>query len=222
MSKALAWIRKSKGDEKDIGLQEQRREVFTLAEEFADDIDKLDLGVQTGFSTLSRDGDDLLDEQKEVKNAVHSIREGEYDYLVAYDDTRVARDGYYKVIRHACAQGDTETVYVADIEEDDMGHGVRREVEKHVKQDEIQKARQAIAERKERGYDHGRPPFGFEYDDEGKHWVQNENFETAKNIIHAREKSDPDTYDEIAERTGVSHGTISRILDRKEMYTEKA
>jgi len=216
MTTALAWIRKSKGGEDDIGLQTQRREVQALADELADDVDVLDLGVQTGFSSLSRDGEDLLDRQTEVQTARENVENGEYEYLVAYDDTRVARDGYYKVLKHACAQGGAQTVYVAEIDEDGMGHGVRREVEKHVKQEEIEKSRAAVRERLERGYDHGRPPYGFEYDEEGKYWVHNENFETARNIILARETGD--TYKEIRERTGVPDGTIARILDRKEMY----
>jgi len=44
MSKALAWIRKSKGDDEDIGLEEQRELVRGLAEEVAGEVEVLDLG----------------------------------------------------------------------------------------------------------------------------------------------------------------------------------
>jgi len=43
MSSALAWVRKSKGDDSDIGLQEQRDVVGALADELADDVVTLDL-----------------------------------------------------------------------------------------------------------------------------------------------------------------------------------
>lgn len=217
MTRALAWVRKSKGDEDDIGLQKQREEVFALADELADDVDKLDLGVQTGFSTLSRDGDGLINQQEEVQNAREKLETGEYDYLVAWDDRRVCRDEYYAVIKLACDSGNVDRVFVADIDEGDMGHEVRRKVEEHVKQEEIEKARAAVNERLERGYDHGRPPFGFEYDDEGKHWVPNEKFETARNIIHAIEERG-ETWAEVRERTGASDGAIDRILKNKDRY----
>jgi len=54
MSKALAWIRKSKGDDGDIGLEDQRELVRGLAEEIAENVDVLDLGIHTGFSPISR------------------------------------------------------------------------------------------------------------------------------------------------------------------------
>jgi len=39
MSKTLAWIRKSKGDDEDIGLEEQRELVRGLAEEVAGEVE---------------------------------------------------------------------------------------------------------------------------------------------------------------------------------------
>ena len=53
MSKALAWIRKSKGDESDVGLEGQRELVPALANEVADEVEVLDLGIHTGFSTMA-------------------------------------------------------------------------------------------------------------------------------------------------------------------------
>lgn len=57
MTRALAWIRKSKGSDDDIGLEIQRDDVAAAATEIADDIDTLDLGIQSGFSTITRDAD---------------------------------------------------------------------------------------------------------------------------------------------------------------------
>jgi len=51
MSKALAWIRKSKGDDEDIGLEEQRELVRGLAEEVAGEVEVLDPGIHTQYLT---------------------------------------------------------------------------------------------------------------------------------------------------------------------------
>jgi len=53
MSKALAWIRKSKGDDEDIGLEEQRELVRGLAEEVAGEVEVLDLGIHTQYHKAS-------------------------------------------------------------------------------------------------------------------------------------------------------------------------
>ena len=39
MSKALAWIRKSKGDDSDVGLEEQRELVQALADDIANEVE---------------------------------------------------------------------------------------------------------------------------------------------------------------------------------------
>lgn len=49
MSRALAWIRKSKGKESDVGLEEQRELVRALADDLTDEAELLDLVVHTGF-----------------------------------------------------------------------------------------------------------------------------------------------------------------------------
>lgn len=84
MSKALAWIRKSKGDESDIGLKEQRELVRALANDVADEVEVLDLGIHTGFSTMTRDDPaGLLDQNKDVQEHVDELQAGEYSHLIA-------------------------------------------------------------------------------------------------------------------------------------------
>lgn len=111
MTRALRWVRKSKGSDDDIGLEKQRETTAALSDELANDVEDLDLGVHTGFSSMTREDDDgLLYQNARVVEAVERIREGEYDYLVAYDDRRVCRDEYFSVIKHACVEGDCEIV----------------------------------------------------------------------------------------------------------------
>lgn len=219
MSKALAWIRKSKGSDDDIGLEMQREQVPGLAEELADEVDPLDLGVHTGFSSMSRDDDaGLLDQNDRVQQAVEKLEAGEYDYLVAYDDRRVCRDEYLRVIEYACKQGGCEFVYVGDVEEDDLAYDIHRRVERQTKEEEITKAKAALAERERKGYDQGRPPFGLQFDADGKYWVPDEDFDIARRVIELRDDDVP--YREVRAKTGVPPSTAHGIMERREKYQE--
>jgi len=152
MTRALAWIRKSKGSEDDVGLEEQRRKVPAVADELADDVERLDLGVQSGFSTMTRDDDDgLLDQNAQVLEILDDIRDGRYDYLVAIDDRRICRDEYLSVIQYACQQGGCSIEYVDDVDEDDLTFDLKRRIERDTKEEEIRKSREAIAAKKRRG-----------------------------------------------------------------------
>ena len=75
MSKALAWIRKSRGKDGDVGLEEQREVVPTPAVELADKVETHELGVHTGFSTMTRDDDTgLLDRSERVIESVQKLQ----------------------------------------------------------------------------------------------------------------------------------------------------
>lgn len=220
MSKALAWIRKSKGNDDDIGLEDQREKVKALADELADTRDDLDLGVHTGFSTMSRDDDaGLLDQYEPVTDAVERLQSGEYDYLAAWDDRRVCRDDYYTVIEYACKQGGCEIVYFADVNDDDLTFDLKRRIERDTKEEEIRKAKRAI--KKERGDDRGRPRFGYTYNSSKTEQVPDGyEFEQALQVIQLRNEGE--TYAAINNETGVPEGTISNILDRREQYLADA
>jgi len=220
MSKALAWVRKSKGDDDAVGLALQRREVFALGEELADEVDRLDLGIHTGFSTMSRDAGGMVDENDDVTAAVGRLEAGQYDYLVAYDDERVCRDDYFRVIEYAATQGGAELVYVDDVPDDDLTADIKRRVGRERKQNEIEKSRAAIEERKDRGYDHGRPKYGMSYNDDATKQVPGDDFGDVVDAIELRESGL--TLEEISERTGISVSTVQRITDRVEWYRERA
>ena len=220
MSKALAWIRKSKGDDSDIGLQEQREVVGALADDLADDVVTLDLGVHTGFSSMTRDDPaGLLDQNERVTERVDELEAGAYDYLVAYDDRRVCRDEYFSVIQYAATKGDAEIVYVGDVNEDDLTFDLKRRIERDTKEEEIEKSRRAIERRKEQGYDHGRPRFGMTYDERGEYQVPGEEFDTVLDIF--RHDRNDKSRREIAAAVDVPAATVHRVLDRREWYVER-
>jgi len=220
MTKALAWVRKSKGDDDDIGLQTQRSEVFGHADELAAAVERVDLGVHTGFSTLSRDDDGMLDDHPEVAAVVDALRAGEYDYLVALDDRRICRDGYLQVIQHAATAGDCVIRYVRDVADDDLTHDIKRRVERDTKEEEIEKSKAAIAEKQRRGHDLGPPKFGMEYGPDSNYQVPGENFDDVVAIFERR--ADGDSLSEIADATDTPRGTVYNVLNRKAWYRDRA
>ena len=220
MSKALAWIRKSKGDDEDIGLENQRELVRGLAEDVADEVEVLDLGIHTGFSTMTRDDPaGLLDQNEHVQEYVGELEAGEYSHLVAWDDRRICRDEYFSVVQYAAKQGDAEIIYVGDVNEDDLTFDLKRRIERDTKEEEIEKSRRAIERRKEKGYDHGRPRFGMTYDDAGQYQVPGEDFDTVLEIF--RYDRDGKSRREIAEAVKVPLGTVQNVLDRRDWYVER-
>lgn len=223
MTRALAWIRKSKGSDEDVGLKLQREEVPALAEEIANDVDRLDLGVQSGFSTLTRnDPDGLLDQRADVRDTVEALRRGEYDVLVAWDDRRVCRDEYFSVIEHAAVQGGCEFVYVSDdVQTDDLAFDIHRRVERQTKEEEIKKAKRAIRERRENGCYQGTVPFGLTYAPDKCHLQRDdEEWDVVEEVIERRESGG--SVRDVADATGVPASSVSRIANRGiEWYEEK-
>lgn len=222
MSKSLAWIRKSKGSDDDIGLEDQREKVPALAGKLADEVERLDLGIHTGFSSMTRDEPaGLLDQNEDVRDTVERIRNGEFDYLAAWDDRRVCRDEYFTVIEYACKQGGCEIVYYGDVADDDLTFDLKRRIERDTKEEEIRKAKRALKIKKERGDDLGRPRFGYTYNSSKTEQVPDEDeFERALRVIELRDEGA--TYSTINNETGVSEGTIANILDRREQYLADA
>ncbi len=87
------------------------------------------------------------------------------------------------------------------------------------KRKEIERSKRATQERITNGYDHGRPPFGLTYDEDGHYWVPDRDsgeYQTALTCIQLRE--DGRSWREIATETDVSKDTVRRIHDRRERY----
>lgn len=219
MTTALAWIRSSQGSDDDLGLEDQRELVPELAHEVADAVEMFDLGIHSGFSTMTRDDDSgLLDQNPDVREVVDRVREGEFDVIVALDDRRICRDEYLNVIEYAAKQGGAEFAFVLDVPEDDMAYDIRQRVERETKEEEIRKAKRAVQRRQEQGLWQGPPPFGFTFEESGRYLVKNDDFEVAQEVIMLKETHDR-SYSEIEDDLGVSTSTAWRIVnERREMY----
>lgn len=229
MSRAVAVIRKSQGDEDDVSLQLQRERVGDLAHGLADDVEVIDLGVYTGFSIHMRpDSEERIDTHPDVLALLEDLQAGEYDYLCAWDDTRLARDQFFWTIKRAALLGECELAFVEEPPEDELTFRVQRAVESDVKRREIQKSKAALEQREEQGHDQGRPPFGLTYDDSGERWVpdrereddERSEFQQALDVIEARENGL--SWRDVAAETGVNKNTARRVWDRRERYLQEA
>lgn len=223
VSKALVWVRQSQGSDDSVSLELQREKGRALAEELADNVEMCDLGVHTGFSINSpqktNDDDDRLDANPKVRDAKQRLEDGEFDYLVAYDATRLSRDGYKENLKTSCALGECEMAFV-DEEDDEFARDIRHRAEQEAKQNEIEKARQAVKRRQEKGHYQGGIPFGLRLDERGEFLVPDgEDFDTVQDVFR---EAGSRTYREIAEGRPFSHATVGNILDRRELYEEAA
>ncbi|MFT4921034.1 MAG: DNA invertase Pin-like site-specific DNA recombinase [Haloarculaceae archaeon] len=223
-SKAVAVIRKSQGDEEDVSLTQQRDRVPALADDLADDTERIDLGVHTGFSIHTKDVDEeRIDGHPKIISLLENLRAGEYDHLVAWDDTRLARDQFYWELKRAALLGDCDLAFVQEPPEDELTFRVQRAVESDVKRREIEKSKAALRARARNGYDQGRPPFGLKYDDAGEFWVpdrESGDFSDAVDVIDLRENGE--SWRGIQGRTGVNKDTARSIYERREKYLEFA
>lgn len=154
------------------------------------------------------------------------VEEQAVDAVVVYDKTRIGRDF------------DERMQFVLDLRRTETGlHSARRgpidlsdptdaavesihaAKDDEAKREEIEKSREAVEERIEAGYDHGRPPFGLQFDDNGEYWVPGDRFDDVLEALRLR--NDERTYEEIAETIGVGTGTVYRIVDRREFYIKR-
>jgi DNA invertase Pin-like site-specific DNA recombinase len=224
MSRAVAVIRKSQGDEEDVSLTQQRKRVPDLADDLADDIDRIDLGVHTGFSIHTKDRDEeRIDAHPEIAGLLEDLQAGTYDHLVAWDDTRLARDQFFWELKRAALLGSCEFAFVKEPPEDELTFRVQRAVESDVKRREIEKSKAALKAREQNGYDQGRPPFGLKYDEAGEFWVpdrESGDFSDAIEVIDLRENGV--SWRDIADRTDVHKDTARSIYERRERYLEFA
>lgn len=222
VSNIVCIFRQSQGTDDSVSLELQRERVVELAAEMGEhDPDIIDLGVHTGFSVfMDSDGEEKkkkrIDTNEQILSLLEDLDDGKYDYLLAWDDTRVARDQFYWVVSWHAKNGGCELKFIEEKPENDLTFRVERAVESEVKMKEITKTRKAIKHRQEQGHDHGRPRFGMVYNEAGTRQVPGEDFELVKEIWELKDNGH--TYDEIENETGVSRGTAHRVIKERDWY----
>jgi hypothetical protein len=224
MSSAVRILRSSQGDENKIGLEVQDEVTTTLADDLDTTIERtIGLGIHTAFSAFVRgpEADNRLDNNDEIQELIEELHAGKYDYLLAYDDSRVSRDDFFFVIHYACVMGNTEMVFAEDVDLDSLEFRVKRVVEQHVKQQEIKKSREVRRRRRENGGQEGTPPTGLEWDDDRHGWEPSDDFEAVLRALALKDEGY--THREIVAEIDVvsSTGTVSNIVDRRGEYEDQ-
>jgi len=182
--------------------------------------------LNEGASTSGFDND-----REKYNRLVEKVQADEIGAVVVRDRARLSRDFDERLrlltyFRSADVQlhvvEDRGRVDVDDVQTAAM-ECVHAAMDHIKKKAEIDRSKQAIKERLERGDDHGRPPFGLRYDDAGRQWVpdrESGEFATALEIVRLRE--DGRSWRDIEDETGVNTATARRVYDRKERYLEEA
>jgi len=223
MTEVATLVRQSQGSEDSISLELQREQTMARALELDDDEPhRVDLGVHTGFSIFVKQPDqERLDDNDQVLDLLDRLGAGEFDYLVAHDDTRVARDQFYWVLVWHARRGGCSVEFIEDVPSDDLTFRVGRVVEAEMKRKEIEKSREAKRRRREQGMYEGGVPLGLMFDERGEYLVRDpEEWPTVESVFE--KLAEGQTYNEIVEDVdGISStGTITKIKKRRERYED--
>ena len=164
-------------------------------------------------------------ERPEYAKVRELMRADKIDAVVVRDRSRLGRDfdermqfvldlRRSEVSLHAAREGlvDLSDPYAVVME------SMRAATDDSGKREEIEKAREKVAERVSNGYYHGRPPFGTQFSSDKTRLVPGDEFETVVEVLGMIDAGD--SYRNIHEETGVSLGTISRIKERREDYED--
>lgn len=224
--RAICFVRASQGDDGKESLEYQREVIPETARNLVGDdgeVDVIDLGIHTGFSTYTRHPDEydreLLDHNEDVQRAVEEIEDGVYDFIVARDKERISRDDYFKDFKRAAMFGEAEFVFTDSEGEDvdSISSEVTHVIAKKKKQEEIEAAKEAKRRRQEKGYPDGRPPYGLEYNtDKTGFRPKKGEYEEVERIFELAD--DGVSQREIAEKVDAGIGTVNRILNNRERY----
>jgi len=217
MSKAIGYTRLSQTSDTSIPNQKENIRAY-VREQGWELVEILDEGDRSsGFA---------IDELPEWQKLKQRVVDGAVDAVVVNAKRRIARDEN-EVMRfiadlrsngvelhtHQSGQVSLEEPMQAAIEI------LRASTAAEEKRKEIERSKEAIAKKQERGDDLGRPRFGMTYSDDGTKQVPGERFEDVIEIIQLNNRGH--TYDEISDRTGVPTSTVGRVVNRAEWYIER-
>lgn len=213
---AVGYIRLSQDGK---SLDRQRRDVETYADEHGYTLDEI---YNEGKRTSGFDAD-----RPEYTALLAHVEEGNVDVVTVPNLSRLSRDRKERL--RLLLDVDAAGVQVHSVElgravdlDDDWAlvhQSIRATTDDVEKRKEIERSKRATQERITNGYDHGRPPYGLTYDDDGHYWVPDrgsDEYQTAVTCIQLRD--DECSWREIADATDVSKDTARRICERRERY----
>ncbi|WP_049984100.1 recombinase family protein [Halorubrum sp. BV1] len=218
MSSAVGYTRLSQ--ESDTSIDRQKRHIRAYADE-----NGLTLEAIYDDGERSSGFDESREEYQRVRERVQS---GEIAAVVVNDKRRLARD-FDETMRLVLDLREND-VEAHTFQEGrlDLSDPVQAAVEvlqaaseHEAKKKEIERAREAVQERIQNGYDHGRPPIGFRFDDAGERWVPDREGRFTDVVEAIRMVDDGATYRDVEEELGIAPSTMSGVMDRRDRYLQE-
>lgn len=218
---AWGYVRLSQ-EGRDASLEEQKQSI----REYARDTDGLGLATTRNDGTNTSGFDTDREEYQLLRG---KIADGEIDAVVVRDRARLSRDFDERLRLLTLFRSQNVELHVVEdrgkIDVQDVQTAAMECVHAamdHVKKmAEIERAREAIQQRVERGDALGRPPLGLRYSDDGTEFVPDRKsgeFGDALDVIRLREEGE--SWRGIEEETGVNHSTARSVYERRERYLE--
>lgn len=217
MTRALGYARLSQDGQDDTETQKERirdycdRRGIQLLEIFDDGT------YSTGYS-------DEREAYRELRDRISSDGD-DVDAVVVRDTSRIGRDFDERMALILSLRQTDTALHSADRGRIDLSdaheaavEGIHAASDDVKKQAEIEHARQAVERRMEQGYHQGRPPFGLEFDRDGKNLVPGDDFEEVVDILELADEGASQR--EIARQVSPSRSTVRRVLDNREQYEE--
>jgi len=215
MGDVIGYTRLSQ--ESDASIERQKRHIREYTDEHEMSLLQIyDDGERTSGWDESRE------EYQEVRDRVQS---GEITAVIVNDKRRLARDfdATMRLILDLREHSvEVQTYQEGQLDLSDPVHAavevLQAASEHESKRKEIERAREAVQERIENGYDHGRPPIGFQFDEAGQQWVPDREgrFEDVVEAIRMVERGA--SYREVEDELDIVPSTMSGIMGRKERY----
>lgn len=215
MSDAIGYTRLSQ--ESDTSIDRQKRHILAYA-------DELGLTLETIYDDGERSSgfDESREEYQQVRERVQS---GEIVAVIVNDKRRLARDfdetmrlvldlREHDVEVHTCQEGklDLSDPVQAAVEV------LQAASEHEAKKKEIERAREAVQERISNGFDHGRPPIGFRFDDAGEYWVPDREGRFSDVVDAIRMVEEGSTYRDVKKKLNIAPSTMTHIMNRRDRY----
>ncbi|MDS0474340.1 recombinase family protein [Natrinema sp. 1APR25-10V2] len=207
----------------DPSIKRQKRHIREMAEDHDYNLEEI---INDGQRTTGFD-----DDRDGFKRLYRLVRDGEVDVILLNDKRRIARDyeltteiiDYLRtneILMHTYREGKVRVNSPTD-----AAFEIFKAANEHeAMQRYIEATREAIEERLENGWDHGCPPYGLEFDDNGHYWVPDpDEWDTVRTVYEMRFDGDEmASYTDIADETGLSNGGLANILDRAGTYARAA
>ncbi len=212
----------------DLSIDRQKRHIKQYCDDHGITLRKI-------FNDGERSSGFKPSELDEYQALLETIQDGDVDVLITNDKRRTTRDydeflNLTSILRKHGVEYHTYRSGNLDINDAVQSaiEVLQAAVAFKEKKSEIEKSKEAVQERvADENTHHGRAPVGMQHDNSGKQLVPDHTPDDGdpsfSDVIAAiKAKGNGASYSDVREEYGITKGTMSRIMDRKELYMQHA